>query len=48
MFGLDTITGTKFTTMLLLLCSVYYAAVFIRVWAQPPWPEIRQPVRECR
>jgi len=32
MFGLDTISCTKFTTMLFLLCSVYYAAVFIRAW----------------
>ena len=32
MFGLDTISWIKFTTMLLLLCSVYYAAVFIRAW----------------
>jgi hypothetical protein len=32
MFGLDTISWTKFISMLLLLCSVYYAAVFIRAW----------------
>ena len=32
MFGLDTISWTKFTTILFLLCSVYYAAVFIRDW----------------
>ena len=32
MFGLDTISWTKFTAMLFLLCSVYYAAVFIRAW----------------
>ena len=32
MFGLDTITWTKFITMLFLLCSLYYAAVFIRAW----------------
>ncbi|OFX57690.1 MAG: hypothetical protein A2066_10830 [Bacteroidetes bacterium GWB2_41_8] len=32
MFGLDTITWTKFITMLFLLCSIYYAAVFIRAW----------------
>jgi len=32
MFGLDTISWTKFTTMLFLFCSVYYAAVFIRAW----------------
>ncbi len=32
MFGLDTISWTKFTTVLFLLCSVYYAAVFIRAW----------------
>ena len=32
MFGLDTISWIKFTTMLLLLCCVYYAAVFIRAW----------------
>ena len=32
MFGLDTITWTKFITMLFLICSIYYAAVFIRAW----------------
>ncbi|HZL09814.1 MAG TPA: hypothetical protein VFC65_07435 [Prolixibacteraceae bacterium] len=32
MFGLDTISWTKFISMLFLLCSVYYAAVFIRAW----------------
>lgn len=32
MFGLDTISWTKFTAMLFLLCSIYYAAVFIRAW----------------
>ena len=32
MFGLDTISWIKFTILLFLLCSVYYAAVFIRAW----------------
>lgn len=32
MFGLDTISWTKFITILFLLCSVYYAAVFIKAW----------------
>ena len=32
MFGLDTISWTKFTAMLFLLCSIYYATVFIRAW----------------
>ena len=32
MFGLETITWTKFITMLFLVCSIYYAAVFIRAW----------------
>ncbi len=32
MFGLEAISWTKFITMLFLLCSVYYAAVFIRAW----------------
>ncbi len=32
MFGLDTITWTKFAILIFLLCSVYYAAVFIRAW----------------
>ena len=32
MFGLDTISWTKFIILLLLLCGVYYATVFIRAW----------------
>ncbi len=32
MFGLDTISWIKFAIALFLLCSVYYAAVFIRAW----------------
>ena len=32
MFGFDTIGWTKFTSMLFLLCVVYYAAVFILAW----------------
>ena len=32
MFGLDTISWTKFVTMLFLLCGVYYSIVFINAW----------------
>ena len=32
MFGLDTISWIKFIVTLFLLCSIYYAAVFIRAW----------------
>lgn len=32
MFGLDTISWTRFVLVLLSLCSIYYAAVFVNAW----------------
>lgn len=32
MFGLNTISWTRFTLTLFLLCCIYYIVVFIRAW----------------